>query len=357
MPTLFDPLTAGALKLKNRIIMAPLTRGRADDRTPNRLEAEYYAQRASAGLIVSEATAISAEGYGWAGAPAMYTDEHEQGWKLTTDAVHRAGGLIVLQLWHMGRLSHPDYLNGELPLSASAIAAPGQTRDASGSRDYVVPRAMTIDDIKRTVADYAACAKRAIRAGFDGVEIHGANGYLIDQFLRDGTNTRTDEYGGPVENRTRFLLEVVDAVIAEIGAERTGLRLSPVDNGTANGPPESDMMGLFTHAAKELGKRNLAFLHVREIWKKEGESHPPAVTIAMRKFYPHPLFANDMYDFDSGTKALENNTADAVVYGRAFIANPDLVERFRAQAELNKPDSKTFYTPGPHGYTDYPFLK
>ena len=351
MPTLFDPVKAGVLNLKNRIWMAPLTRSRAGaSRVPNALMAEYYSQRASAGLIISEATAISPMGYGWKDAPGMYTDEQEEAWKAVTHAVHANGGKIVLQLWHMGRLSHPDFLEGKLPVSSSAIAADGEHRSVDGKKPYVTPRPLTRDEIKLTIQDYAESAKRAIRAGFDGVEIHGANGYLIDQFLRDGSNVRTDEYGGSIANRVRFLLEVTEAVTAAVGSDKTGLRLSPM-NGYQS-MHDSDLEGLFTYAAKELNRFNLAFLHVRETSNK-----PLVVTPAMRKVYEGLLAGNDAYDFAKAQKALDDGILDAVAFGAPFIANPDLVERFAAHAPLNPPTIETFYKGGAQGYTDYPFME
>lgn len=351
MPTLFDPIKAGALSLKNRIWMAPLTRSRAGaSRVPNALMAEYYAQRASAGLIISEATAISRMGYGWRDSPGIYTDEQEEAWKAVTHAVHTQGGRIVLQLWHMGRLSHPEFLEGDLPVSASAIAAEGFARSLEGNVPYVTPRPLTKDEIKLTIQDYAQAAQRAMRAGFDGVEIHGANGYLIDQFLRDGSNTRSDEYGGPIANRVRFLLEVTEAVIDAVGADRTGLRLSPM-NGYQS-MHDSNLEGLFTHAAKELNRFNLAFLHVRETANK-----PLVVTPAMRKVYDGVMAGNDAYDFERAQKVLEDGVLDAVAFGVPFIANPDLPARFAAHAPLNPPYPESFYKGGAEGYTDYPFME
>jgi N-ethylmaleimide reductase len=358
MPTLFDPLGVGMMRLKNRIVMAPLTRGRAgESRIPNALMAEYYGQRAGAGLIVTEATAISAEGYGWMNAPAMYTDAHQKGWRLTTDAVHKGHGNIVLQLWHMGRVSHPDFLEGNLPVAPSAIAAPGMSRGAGGKKPYVTPRAMTKDDIKRTIADYAAAAKRAMRAGFDGVEIHGANGYLIDQFLRDGSNTRTDEYGGSIINRVRFLKEVAEAVMDAVGADRIGLRLSPINDAPGNPMTDSDLPGLYKEVAREMENLRLAYLHVREIWKDgTGAVKPLAVTPLIRDIYTGAMIVNDSYDPQTGSEIVKKGLADAVAFGKPFIANPDLVERLRAGAPLNEPDPETFYTSDAKGYTDYPVM-
>jgi len=348
MTSLFDPLQAGTLKLKNRIIMAPLTRARAGgSRVPNALMAEYYAQRASAGLIISEATAISPMGYGWRDAPAMYTDEQEEAWKKTTQAVHDAGGTIVLQLWHMGRVSHPDFLQGQLPHAPSAIAAEGEHK--SIHKPYVVPHAMTVAEIKETVRCYADCAERAIRAGFDGVEIHGANGYLIDQFLRDGSNVRTDEYGGSIENRARFMLEVVDAVADAIGPRRTGIRLTAMNG--YNSMTDSNLEGVMVYAAEQLGTRNLAFLHVRE---------PVAalvITPKMKAAFKGVVIGNDGYDGATAQAAIDAGILDAVAFGTKFIANPDLPERLRLGAPLNAANPATFYKGTTEGYTDYPTLK
>lgn len=351
MTSLFDPLKAGLINTKNRIWMAPLTRARARaSRVPNDLMAEYYAQRASAGLIISEATAISAIGYGWKHAPGIYTDEQTEGWKAITHAVHQQGGKIVCQLWHMGRLSHPDFLEGRVPVAPSAIAAEGLHRSTDGNKPYVTPRPLTKDEIKQTVQDYAQAAQRAIDAGFDGVEIHGANGYLIDQFLRDGSNHRSDEYGGPIGNRMRFLLEVVEAVVATVGAGRTGLRLSPM-NGYQS-MFDSDLESLFTHTAKELARFHLAFLHVRETSNK-----PLIVTRAMRAVYDGVMVGNDAYDFARAEAVLEEGLLDAVAFGVPFIANPDLPARFAAHVALNEPVTATFYSGGSPGYTDYPFME
>ncbi len=358
MPTLFDPLGVGMLRMKNRFVMAPLTRSRAgESRVANQLMAEYYGQRATAGLIVTEATAISAEGYGWADAPAMYTDEQQKGWRLTTDVIRKLGGTIVLQLWHMGRVSHPDFLGGQLPVAPSAIAAPGMSRGTGGKKPYVTPRAMTKDDIKRTVADYVAAAKRARAAGFDGVEIHGANGYLIDQFLRDGSNTRTDEYGGSIPNRVRFLREVAEAVMDAVGADRVGLRLSPINNAPGNPMTDSDLPALYRQVARDMETLRLAYLHVREIWRDEaGAAKPLAITPLIRDIYTGALIVNDGYDLESGNDIIKKGIADAVAFGRPFIANPDLVGRLRKSAPLNQPDPETFYSGGAKGYTDYPVM-
>lgn len=346
MPSLFEPLQAGALHLKNRVIMAPLTRSRAgESRVPNDLMAEYYTQRASAGLIISEATAISAEGYGWKDAPGAYLQAHMVGWKKTTDAVHKAGGLIVLQLWHMGRLSHSDLI-GQTPVAPSAIAADGEHR--SVHKPYEVPRVLSCEDIERIVKDYAATAKRAREAGFDGVEIHGANGYLIDQFLRDGSNKRDDNYGGSIENRVRFMKEVTQAVVDTVGAERTGIRLSS-QNGVQS-MTDSDPAKTFTYAAQVLNAFNLAYLHLKE---------PVGSNIALtgvRQAFKNPIIVNDGYDGKTAQAVLDAGLADAVAFGTKFIANPDLPARLKAGAALNAPNPPTFYKGGPEGYTDYPFL-
>lgn len=355
MPTLFDPLQAGDLYLRNRCVMAPLTRARAgDSRVPNDLMAEYYAQRAGAGMIITEATAISFEGYGWKGAPAAYTAEMERGWAKVTNDVHAKGGLIVLQLWHEGRLSHPKLLNGALPLAPSAIAAEGANRSLSKDDMYVVPKAMDQADIDRTIQDFAEAARFAIRAGFDGVEIHGANGYLIDQFLKNGSNTRTDQYGGSVDNRARFLLQVVEAVTQAVGAGRTGLRLSPDEVQSA---ADSDPEGTFVRVAELLAPYGLAYLHVKEPSKTMLGLHVTAkVAKAMRAVYPHVMILNEGYTGKTAQAALDAGLADAVAFGVPWIANPDYAERLRLDAPLNDPDQKTFYAPGPHGYTDYPFM-
>jgi 2,4-dienoyl-CoA reductase-like NADH-dependent reductase (Old Yellow Enzyme family) len=359
MTTLFDPLQAGALHLPNRIIMAPLTRARAgESRLANGLMADYYAQRAGAGLIVSEATAIAADGYGWKGAPALYNNEQEESWRQVTAAVHDKDGRIVLQLWHMGRVSHPALLDGAQPIAPSAIAAPGFNRSLGKGPDagYVTPRAMTSDDIKRTIEAYADGARRAIRAGFDGVEIHGANGYLIDQFLKDSANRRTDDYGGTPENRARFLSEVVDAVAAAIGADRTGLRLSPMNG--VQGASDSDLPRLYEAVAKMLDRKGPAFLHLREPFLDEqGKKTGTPLSTLIRKHYSGVLILNDGYDFAAADDAVHSGAADAIAFGKLFIANPDLVARLRQRAALNALDMTTLYSGTAAGYVDYPFLK
>lgn len=355
---LFDPVQLGALSLSNRILMAPLTRGRAgDSRIPGNLMVEYYAQRAEAGLIITEATAISPQGYGWAGAPGIYTDEMEAGWKRVTDVVHKRGGKIVLQLWHMGRLSHPVFQNGEPTVAPSAIKPEGFTRDASGKKEYTVPRALEPSELPGIIDDYVSATQRSLRAGFDGVEIHGANGYLLDQFVRDGSNQRTDEYGGSIENRLRFPLQVVEAVVKEAGRERTGIRISPTNpNG---GTKDSDPAKTFTNYANALSGFNLAYVHIMEPFPESGKAIPntPYVTPHIRKAYQGNLIVNGGYDLQHGNAAIESGLAQGVAFGVPFLANPDLVRRLKMGAPLNTPNPATFYGDGAEGYTDYPVME
>ena len=356
MPSLFDLVTFGDLTLPNRILMAPLTRGRATrEAVPTAIMAEYYAQRAGAGLIVSEATGISREGLGWPFAPGLWTEAQVEGWKPVTDAVHAAGGRIVAQLWHMGRVVHPD-LGGGQPLSASALIAPGQAHTYEGKKDYETPRAATLDDIARITDDYAAAARNAMAAGFDGVQLHGANGYLIDQFLRDGSNQRDDDYGGPIANRLRLLIEVIEAIAAQAGIDRTGLRLSP--NGPVNGVADSDGQALFTAAAEAMEKIGLPWIEMREPGPRSSfrPTDEPPVSPAIRRLFSGKIVLNSDYRADSAQARLDEGVADAISFGRPFLANPDLVERLRDDAALNRWDVDTFYTPGPEGYVDYPRL-
>lgn len=352
---LFKPLKAGALDMPNRIIMAPLTRGRAElDGTPTERMVKYYELRADAGLIISEATAISPIGHGWLNAPDIYNEEHRKGWQKITEAVHKKGGRMFLQLWHMGRISHPDFLNGQLPVAPSAIQPTGHTTTPKGKKDYVTPHALTVEEIKATVKDYEKATKLAIDAGFDGVEIHGANGYLIDEFLRDGGNKRSDEYGGTAENRAKFLREVVEIVTKTIGSNKTGLRLSPRSNNY--GLEDSNPYATYDYISKMLNDYDLAYLHVKE---DIGEAAVPGerVTPIIRQNFKNKLFINGGYTKESGEEALANGEADAIVYGKLYLANPDLVERFKTDAALNKPNPKTFYMPPTdEGYIDYPLL-
>ena len=350
MPTLFDPLKVGALTLPNRIIMAPLTRARAGvPRVPNALMAEHYAQRASAGLIISEATSVTPAGVGYEDTPGIWSDEQVEGWKLVTDAVHKAGGRIFMQLWHVGRISDPMFHNGEPPVSASAVAAVGHVSLLRPERPYPVPRALETHELAGVVEAYRKGAENAKKAGFDGVELHGANGYLLDQFLQDGSNKRTDQYGGPLENRARLMFEAVDAAISVFGADRVGLHIAP--RGDAHSMGDSDLKKTFLYVAREMGKRGLAFLCSRE--HKGDDWLTPELKAAFGGVY----IANEGFDKASATAVLEAGEADAVAFGKAFISNPDLVARFKTDAELNKWNFATFYVKGATGYTDYPALE
>jgi N-ethylmaleimide reductase len=359
MPTLFDPVQLGAIAAPNRILMAPLTRGRSEGvHVPvSELKADYYAQRARAGLIIAEATGITQEGSGWPAAPGIWSDAQVEAWTPVTQAVHDAGGRMILQLWHMGRLVHPDFLDGAQPVSASATTAPGFAHTTRGKKEYVEARALETAEIPRIIADYVHAAKNAIRAGFDGVQIHSANGYLIDQFLRDNSNFRTDDYGGPVENRIRLLKEVTQAVADAVGKDRTSVRLSP--NGETQGADDSNPVALFTAAAAALQQIGIAFLELREqkTYGSFGTSDVPRVSPDIRKVFTNPLVLNQEYTLENATEDLESGLADAISFGRPFISNPDLVERLRTGAALNPDNFKTWYSPGPEGYTDYPTLE
>ncbi len=352
-PSLFDPIRLGPYLLPHRVLMAPLTRARANaDGTPTDIMAAYYEQRASAGLIVSEATAVSQTAVGWHLAPGIYTSRHVEAWKRITDAVHRAGGRIFMQLWHTGRVSHPDFLDGARPVAPSAVRVEGGTRTPVGKKAFVTPRALEADELTGIAEDFARAARRAIDAGFDGVEVHAANGYLLDQFIRDGANRRTDQFGGSVEGRWRFPIQVIQAVIDEIGASRTGVRVSPTVS--FNGMSDSDPVATYTYGARELDRLGIAYLHVVE---NAVRSEGPIVHPHIRAAFDHILILNEGFDAASGQEALDNGAADAIAYGVPFIANPDLPTRFRTGAKLNVPDPDTFYTPGAQGYTDYPFLE
>lgn len=354
MPTLFDPMTLGALTLPNRILMAPLTRGRATrEGVHGPLGVDYYRQRASAGLIISEATGISREGLGWPFAPGLWTEAQVEGWKPVTAAVHGAGGRIVAQLWHMGRVVHSS-LGGGQPVSASATTAPGHAHTYDGNQPYEEARAATAGDIARITGDYVRAARNAMRAGFDGVQIHGANGYLIDQFLRASANHRGDAYGGPIENRMRLALEVIDAVGSEIGIDRTGIRFST--NVEANGIDDPEPVPLFTALARELETRGVPWIELREpsVGSSFGEPTHAPLSPAMRSLYSGRIVLNSGYTGDTAQARLDEGVADAIAFGRPFIANPDLVERLRTGADLNAPVPATFYSLGAEGYTDYP---
>jgi len=353
---LFSPITIGQLSLKNRIIMAPLTRCRSvEDNVPNDLMAAYYAQRASAGLIISEATQISRLGIGYPCTPGIHTPEQVNGWKKVTQAVHDKGGRIFLQLWHVGRISHSSYHPGELPVAPSAIKPAGEVYTFDGMKAYETPRALSVEEIEAIVKEYVHGAKNAIEAGFDGVEIHSANGYLLDEFLRDGTNIREDEYGGSIENRSHFLFDVIKAVTAEIGADRTGLRLSP--SGTFNDMTDSDPQKHFTYVCNKLNDFDLAYLHIVDALEGDIRHGANVVELsALRDAYKGVLITCGGYDKDRGNTAIKDNLADAVAFGVLYIANPDLVERFKADAALNEAEIETFYTQDEKGYTDYPFM-
>jgi N-ethylmaleimide reductase len=356
MTTLFDPITFGAIEAPNRIIMAPLTRGRATrSHVPTPLMAEYYRQRASAGLVISEATGITRQGLGWPSAPGLWSEEQVAGWKPIVRAVHDAGGRIVAQLWHMGRLVHPDFLGGARPVSASATIAPGNAHTAEGAKPYVESRALESPEIPQIINDYRRAAEHAMAAGFDGVQLHAANGYLIDQFLRDGTNRRTDRYGGPVEDRVRLLIEVTEALISVAGAGRTGVRLSPNDD--PQGCSDSESASLFTKAAEALSGLKIAFLEMRAS-RPESTFRPATRQLvpAIRRAFHGPLVLNSDYSQDDASQAMRLGEADAIAFGRLFLANPDLPVRLARRAALNQPNTKTFYTPGAAGYTDYPTL-
>jgi 2,4-dienoyl-CoA reductase-like NADH-dependent reductase (Old Yellow Enzyme family) len=346
---LLDPIRIGAWQLPNRIVMSPLTRARAGvERVPNALMAEYYRQRASAGLIISEATSVTPMGVGYADTPGIWSEQQVAGWKLVTTAVHEAGGRILLQLWHVGRISDPMFLNGETPVAPSAVQPAGHVSLVRPLKPFVTPRALELAEIPGIIEAYRKGAENAQRAGFDGVELHGANGYLLDQFLQDKTNRRTDEYGGSIENRARLMLEVTDQVISVWGADRVGMHLAP--RGDAHDMGDSNPLATFSHVARELGRRRIAFIAARE-HLGEGRIGPE-----LKAAFGGAYIANEKFTLETGNQVLAAGEADAVAFGVPFIANPDLPERFRRNAPLNPPDQKTFYAPGPKGYTDYPAL-
>jgi 2,4-dienoyl-CoA reductase-like NADH-dependent reductase (Old Yellow Enzyme family) len=350
MPTLFDPIAIGDLRLPNRIIMAPLTRNRSSGpgRVPNALMRDYYVQRASAGIIIAEATSVTPAGVGYPQTPGTWSEEQVAGWRLVTDGVHKAGGQILLQLWHVGRISDPVYHDGAPPPAPSAVQPKGHVSLIRPERPYAMPRALETDEIPGVIEAYrygAACAKKA---GFDGVEIHGANGYLLDQFLQDSTNKRTDRYGGSLENRARLMLEVTDAVVSVWGPGRVGMHIAP--RGDAHDMGDSDLPATFTYVARELGKRGIAFLCARE------KVDPPRLGPQLKQAFGGVYVANEGFDQASGEAALAAGEADAIAYGKLFLANPDLPRRFKLKAPLNKWNPATFYAEGGIGYTDYPAL-
>ncbi|MUG05197.1 alkene reductase [Bombella sp. ESL0378] len=361
MATLFEPISFGAIKAANRVVMAPLTRARAGkDAVPTPIMAEYYAQRATAGLIISEAVGISRQGLGWAYATGIWNDAQVKGWKAVTDAVHEKGGKIVCQLWHMGRMVHSS-TTGEQPVAPSPSTAPGHIHTYEGKAPYEEARALRLDEIPGIIEDYIKAARNAMKAGFDGVQIHSANGYLLDEFLRDGTNHRTDAYGGSVENRLRLLREVTEAVIKEVGAEHVGVRLSP--NGEVQGTIDSKPETVFIPAAKMLNDLGVAWLELREsnpssTFTFGGATEQPKLSPEIRKVFTRPLVLNQEYTRDEALKAVAEGKADAISFGRAYIANPDLVRRLKEDLPFQQDDMATWYGPiGAKGYTDYPFAK
>lgn len=350
MPSLFDPLEVGDLLLPNRILMAPLTRSRAGtSRIPNALMAEYYAQRASAGLIISEATVVMPMGIGYADTPGIWSPEQVAGWKHVTQAVHAAGGRMLLQLWHVGRISHPAFLDGKLPVAPSALAPGGNVSLLRPATPFVTPRALDRNEIPQIVAAFRRGAESAELAGFDGVELHGANGYLLDQFLQDSANQRDDEYGGPVENRARLLLEATDAAISVWGSGRVGVHLAP--RGDSHSMGDSNRAATFGHIARELGRRKIAFICAREY------AGPDSLGPQLKAEFGGVYIANEKFTRESAQEALETGRADAVAFGKLFLANPDLPARFLSGAPLNTPRTETFYHGGASGYTDYPTLE
>jgi len=367
MTTLFDSLTVGEVTLKNRVIMAPLTRMRSKQpgNIPHALNAEYYAQRAGAGLIISEATQISQQGQGYPATPGIHSPEQVEGWKLVTKAVHDKGGKIFLQLWHVGRISHSSHQpNGGLPVAPSAIAPTGMVFTADWQQlPFETPRALETAELAGIVSDYKKAAENAKAAGFDGVEVHGANGYLLDQFLQDGSNQRTDNYGGSTQNRARLLLEVTDAVISVWGKGRVGVRLSPY--GTFNDMQDSDTVALFGYVLEQLSKRGIAYAHLIEPratnagggGQDAAEGETPNASQLFRDKFKGVFFSAGGYDRDSAMKEVASGAADAVVFGRLYIANPDLAERLQADIPLNPYDRSTFYGGTEKGYTDYPFAQ
>jgi len=355
MSDLFSPVKLGSIAMNNRMVMAPLTRNRSSmEGVPQDINVSYYEQRATAGLIITEATPISPMGHGYPLLPGIYNDAQVAGWKKVTDAVHAKGGKIVIQLWHVGRISHPSLLNGATPVAPSAVKPAGKAFTFKGLADYVEPRALDAEELPGIVADYVHATQCALKAGFDGVEIHAANGYLLDQFLRDGSNKRSDIYGGSIENRARFLMEVTKAVVETIGSDKVGLRLSPVN--PFNDMKDSNPQAVFNYVTEQLNQLNLAYLHVVEGGIHGGGVADPFDFDAMRKLCKSPYMANLSYDKARGNAAIASGHADTVAYGVPFIANPDLVERFHEDAPLNEADSKSFYGGNEKGYTDYPSL-
>ncbi|HET7461882.1 MAG TPA: alkene reductase [Longimicrobium sp.] len=352
---LFTPFQLGPYELRNRLVMAPMTRSRAaEGNVVTDLTVEYYRQRSTAGLIVTEGTQVSPQGVGYTSTPGIHSAEQVAAWRKVTDAVHEQGGRIFAQLWHTGRVSHPSFHGGELPVAPSAIGFQGQVLTYEGLQPYVTPRALETDEIPGVVAQFAHAAERAYEAGFDGVELHGANGYLIDQFLRDGSNQRTDEYGGSIPNRVRFLAEVTAAVVDVWGGDRVGVRLSPY--GTANGMSDRDPPATFGYAAGALNPFRLAYLHLIDAVAGPMAVPGKRITPTMRAIFRGPLITNGGYDAATANQVIAGGQADLVSFGVPFLANPDLVRRYREGAPLNTPDRATFYAGAENGYVDYPTL-
>lgn len=356
---LFQPGRIGSIEVKNRIVMAPLTRCRADeaagDIPGSPMNVQYYRERANAGLIISEGTQVAPAGKGYMATPGIYSEQQVEGWKPIVKAVHEAGGKIIAQIWHVGRITHQDLTGGAHPVAPSAVKPNVVAYTHNGKQDVPTPHALSVDEIKTVVEQFRKGAANAIKAGFDGVEIHGANGYLIDQFLRDGANKRDDQYGGSPENRARFALEVVDAVVAEIGAGKVGIRLSPVT--PFNDLSDSNPQAVFAYLIEQLNERGIGFIHMIE-GSTGGDRNLPGFDYAWaRATFKGTYMVNNGYTRDMAIDAVESGKADAVSFGRAYIANPDLVQRFLKNAPLNEPNPQTFYAPGPEGYIDYPSLE
>lgn len=357
---LFSQYNLKDITLNNRMVMAPMTRSRSDNegKVATELTAEYYAQRASAGLIITEGTFVSPQGIGYINVPSIYTPEQVEGWKLVTKAVHDKGGKIFAQIWHVGAISHPNLLNGELPMAPSAINPNTQSYTENGFEDTVTPKAMTKEDILQTIQDFKKAAENALIAGFDGVELHSANGYLFHQFFSKTTNLRTDEYGGSIENRARLLFETLEALKEVIPFSKVGIRLNPTLHKVLGATMDEESIPTFEYIVKKLNEYDLAYLHITEPFAPIDDLPFVIKEVAkhFRPLYNGTLIINKSFDKEKAIKVLEDGDADLVSFGVPFIANPDLVERFKLDAELNTPDSSTFYTPGEKGYTDYPTL-
>lgn len=352
---LFSSIEIGLFNLQNRIVMAPLTRMRAPENVPTEMMVTYYQQRATAGLIITEGAQISEQGVGYPATPGIYSQAQVEGWKPVTNAVHEKGGLIFLQLWHVGRISHPDFHGGEAPVAPSAIAPAGETPTFEGMKPFATPRALETDEIDQIVEEFKNGAKNALDAGFDGVEIHSANGYLLDQFLRDSTNKREDKYGGSIENRARLLLAVTEAVVEVCGKDRVGVRLAP--SGTFNDISDSDPEKLFGYVVDQLNRFDLAFIHIVDVLESDVRHGAKVVDLHfLRKIYKGKIIICGGYDRQKGDSVIAEGNADAVAFGQLYIANPDLPERLKIDAPLNEPDQSTFYGGQEKGYIDYPFL-